>query len=426
MNYFSVGLLVLTALFVGFGALWGLIRGRNRAILRLVIIVLCLVVALVARGPVVDIVLNMDMGDGVIIKDYILSTINSGETTLPDTAVNLIFALVEIIAGLVVFLLSFISLGIVSIVLFWILKLFVKKGEKKRAGAGALVGAIQGALVAFVICAPVTGLLVQANKLASLDIEIGEGQTIADVLAPLGLEEATQSGIGKFYDTTGGWFFDVLSTTQDENGNKVSLDATVDVATTVIEVADTFTGLTESMEALTKEDATAEERIDAMNNMGQALKDVGASMDTLGDDAKQMLNDIASAVSDMLGGEEMPEALTNILKDFDVEKLNFSALGDTMQGLASYLESVENDDLSSFTQQDANQLVNGLANNTFIFDLIESATSGEGESETQMPTLIDVGEDQKQLFINAINATEIEQKYKDNLMSIFGLNQSAE
>ena len=425
MNYISLGLLVLTALFIGFGALWGLIRGRNRAILRLVIIVLCLVVALVARGTVVDVLFDMDVGEGLTLKETIEQTLTSEDMSLPPSTLNLVFALVEIIAGLVVFLLSFILLGIVSIVLFWILKLFVKKGEKKRAGAGALVGAIQGALVAFVICAPVTGLLVQTNKLASLDFEIGEGQTIADVFAPLGLEEATHSGIGKFYDTTGGWFFDVLSTTQDEDGNKVSLGSTVDVVTTVVEVADTFTGVTESMEALTKENATVEERIDAMNNMGQALKDAGASMDTLGEEAKKMINDVVSSVADMFVGEDMPEAIGNLLKDFDVEKLNLGALGDTMQGMASYIEAMENEDLSSFTQQDANQLVSGLANNTFIFDMIEGMMGEEGEGETQMPTIIEVEEEQKQLFINAINASEVEQEYKDKLMSIFGLDQNA-
>ena len=55
---------------------------------------------------------------------------------------------------------------------------------------------------------------------------------------------------------------------------------------------------------------------------------------------------------------------------------------------------MENEDLSSFTQQDANQLVSGLANNTFIFDMIEGMMGEEGEGETQMPTIIEVEEEQ--------------------------------
>ena len=131
MKYISLVLLVLTALFIGFGALWGLIRGRNRAILRLVIVVLCLVIALAARGTVVDMLMEVDTGDGSL-RESILEAITGAEMDLPESMQSLVFALVEIVAGLVVFLMSFIVLGIVSMLVFWILKLFVKKGEKKR------------------------------------------------------------------------------------------------------------------------------------------------------------------------------------------------------------------------------------------------------------------------------------------------------
>ncbi|MBR5250862.1 MAG: CvpA family protein, partial [Clostridia bacterium] len=342
MNYISLGLLVLTALFVGFGALWGLIRGRNRAILRLVIIVLCLVVALAARGTVVNMLMDIDTGDGTL-REMLVATLSEGEMALPDSIQNLVFALIEIIAGLMVFLLSFIVLGIVSMLLFWILKIFVKKGEKKRAGAGALVGAVQGALVAFVICSPITGLFVQANKLASLDFEIAEGQTISDVFAPLGLEEATQTGIGKFYDTTGGWFFDMLTTTKDESGKEVSLEGTFDVVTTVVGVADTFTGVTDSLDALTKEDATLTERVDAMDALGQAFKDMGNSMDSLTPESKQMINDVVSSVAEMFVGEEMPEGVAEFLEDFDIEQIDFVAIVDAMQGMASYIGGMEDE-----------------------------------------------------------------------------------
>ena len=230
--------------------------------------------------------------------------------------------------------------------------------------------------------------------------------------------EATQTGIGKFYDTTGGWFFDMLTTTKDESGKEVSLDGTFDVVTTVVGVADTFTGVTDSLDALTKEDATLTERVDAMDALGQAFKDMGNSMDSLTPESKQMINDVVSSVAEMFVGEEMPEGVAEFLEDFDIEQIDFVAIGDAMQGMASYIGGMEDETAPELTQEDANKIVNGIAKNTFVLDLLEG--------EEGVPQLLPVEDEQKELFVNAIESSELDQEYKDKLMAFFGLGDSEE
>ena len=215
MNTIAMGILIFTLVSLLFGALYGRMRGRNRAILRLALIVLSVVLAILLRGTVVDAIMGINVGDGTI-KESMSSAFGD---SLPESMQSLIFALVEIMIGLMAFFLLFIALQFVTwLILFPILKIFVKKGENKRKGAGALVGLAQGLVIAFVICAPLTGILVQIDKIASIEMN---GKPLVKLPEELGISEFVSSAPGKVYNSTGGWFFNVVSSTKDENGNKV-------------------------------------------------------------------------------------------------------------------------------------------------------------------------------------------------------------
>jgi len=454
MGYIALGLLVLTLLSIGFGALLGLIRGRNRAILRLAIIILCLVLALVLRGVVVNVVMNLNI-EGMTLKEALPQFLTGGDMQLPESMVNLVFALMEIIAGLVIFMVLFIGLSMVSMILFWILKIFVPKGTvikeevskpegesgvvtqeevvetkpakkhkpkyNKHAGLGTIIGAVQGVLVAFIICAPITGLCAQVDKISQ--IKVG-GEPIIEIPEEIGISQLTQSGVGKIYNVTGGWFFDSLTSTKDESGNKVSLGTTVDVVTTVTGVADSFTAVTDNLDTMTSESATTEERVDAMKTVGQSFKEIGESMDAIGDDAKEMLNDVISSVVEMMagdsseGGESMlPPEVAEVLEDLDVNELDFSAIGGTMEGIANYIESTESEnDEKELTQNDVDAIVNGFAKNTFVLDLLKS-------EDGDVPNIVTVAEEHQQMFKTAIEKTNLSAEYKDLLYKIFGLTK---
>ena len=418
MGYITLGMLVFTLLTVGFGAFWGMVRGRNRAVLRFIIIIACLLLALLARGVITDAVMGIEI-EGMDVVTYISQMLNGGETQMPEAVVNMVVALVKIIISLMVFMFSFITLSGLSMILFWILKIFVKPGEQKRRGLGAIIGTVQGVLVAFIIAAPLTGIMMQVDKVSQIRMN---GEQIVEIPEEVGLSQFAQSGVGKFFDSTGGWFFDALASAKDANGEEVSLNDTVDAVTTVAGVADSLSQVTESMGTITSSEATTTERAQAMKEVGQSFKEVGQSMDNLDDDTKELINDIISSVAEMFEDEsdsgegEASSAITEFLKDLDVSKLDFGAIGGAMEGMANYMESQESSEGGkTLTQEDVNNIVNGFAKNTFILDMFK-----DGDD---FPQMIEVAEEHQAMFKTAINNTNLSQEYKDLLYKLFGLTK---
>ena len=87
-----------------------------------------------------------------------------------------------------------------------------------------------------------------------------------------------------------------------------------------------------------------------------------------------------------------------------------------MTGIASYIEKTDESlgSLETVTQKEVDDIVNGIAANGFILDLLTS----EGEA----PTLIEVDGENADLFENAISDSSLSAEDKDVLRTIFGLN----
>ena len=167
MGYISIVILTITCLFILSGTLLGLIRGRNRSLLRLGLIIVSAIVAFFVRDIIVNAIMNISIEE-VTIRDHIISFLNT-ESDLPHAIQTLAMTLIEIIAGIGIFLLSFFILKFITlIVLYPILKIFVKKESIVHSWQGILVGFVQGCLIAFIVCVPLSGMLTQANTLSQL------------------------------------------------------------------------------------------------------------------------------------------------------------------------------------------------------------------------------------------------------------------
>lgn len=416
MGYISLGILAFTAISLIFGWLFGLMRGRNRAILRLCLIVLSVIVAIVARKTVVGIVMNLNLGDGTVME-MITEALNSGETQLPQAIQDIIFALVEIIIGLVAFFIVLLALSFVTwLIVFPICKIFVRKGAKKRVLVGGLVGLIQGLVIAFVVCAPLTGIIIQVDKVSGVQMQ---GKPLFEIPAEVGTDEYIASAPGKIYDATGSWFFDIVTSTKDASGKNVSIDDTCDVVVAVAGIADSVTQLTSKVDSMTSETATPQEKVDTMKSVGDSLIEIGNSLENLSGDAQAIVNDLVSSVKEMIAGdseEPLPPEIEELLTDFKVEEFKLASAGHAINGIANYIEktSDEFETTEPVTQEDVNNIVNGLADNTFIVDLI----AGDGESA---PQIIEVGEENKALFENAVNNTTLDEEKKNTLREMFGI-----
>ncbi len=416
MGYITIFVLAFTALSLGFGALYGCVRGRNRAILRLIIVLACVVGAILTRGLVVEKLMTIEISDGKSVQGMLEEAFTNGDANIPAEIQNLVFTLIEIIGGLIVFFLLFFVLRIVSIILFMILKIWVKKGEKKRKGIGALVGLVQGAVIAFVVCAPVTGILSQVDKISHIQMN---NKPLFELPEEIGIADYVESAPGKFYGTTGNWFFNLVSSGETEDGDDISIEDTVDIVVAVSGIADTVTNLTTKLEGIDP-DAPVEEQITTIKDIGSSLVEIGNSLNGLSSDAKEMVNDLVGSVKELItseAGDDMPPEVEEFIDNFKIEDINLVATGKAINGIAAFVEKTEiNPELAdTVTQDEVNDIVNGLAANEFILDMI----AGAGE-DVQLAEVAD--SQYKTMFETAISNTTLDAENKDMLKNLFGLN----
>ena len=413
MGYVTLAFLAITIFCLGFGTLMGLARGFRRSLLRLGLILLSLFLAIVVlRKTFVNIIMNLDIG-GQTLEEMLVEALNESGT-LPSSMMSLISALVEIIIGLVGY---FVVYGVLSsftwLIIYPILKIFIKKEQPKKKLLGAIVGLVQGTVIAFTVCAPLTGLVTQIDKISNVKMD---GKQLLEMPAELDIDDYLDSFAGKIYSKTGGWYFDLLTSTKTEEGKKVSIDDTVSVIVTLTDIANTATGLTDSVEVMTNGDATPQQKVDAMKSLGDDLIAIGSSIDDLSDDAKGMVNDLVTAVKDLVAGEGSDPAIEDALATFDVNAVDLSGAGSAMKGIATYIEKTDSEfaNTTPVTQEDVNLIVTGLAKNDFILTMIS-----DGEDT---PTILEVDAEHSAMFISAIDATDLILQDKVTLLKLFGLN----
>ena len=418
MGYLTLSILGFSALALLFGMLVGFLRGANRAWLRLGLIVLTIVLAFLLRPVVYNTVIDLEfvvdeqqttMSLGDVITNAITDALGDD---VPASINDLVFALTEIMIGLVAFFMLFVVIRLVSwLILFPILKIFVKKGERRRRGIGALVGLLQGALIAFVICAPITGLFVQTDKISKIEFQ---GSNLVEIPEEIGLGEYLVSAPGKVYTKSGSWFFNLLTSAKTESGTKVTIEDTCDILSTSAVIADKLENLTSDLQGITKEDATPEERIDSLKAVGNALVEVGNSIDSLSTDAKIIAKEIISEFAASFGGEgsEIPEELAEILENIDFERIDLGAAGGALNAIATIIEK---DGSAPISADEATAIVDGIAQNVFLIDIFIP------ESE-DVPVLLELSEQDASTVESAISSSSLSNEHRDLLRNLLGLS----
>ena len=429
MNILVLVILLFTAACLLFGALFGMIRGRNRSILRLVLVIGCGVAALLLKDMIAGIILDTEMGK------EITSGITEGLGEI-EALSSILAAFVRIMLGFVVYLLLFFVLQFVSwMILYPICKIFVKKdglrkakkeaalnpqenqgkvkikGKKKR-GIGSLIGLGQGLVVAFFICAPLTGFIFQAydvllpvkDLMASLD-DAEESAFVEEELESVSQYNATiespvvdnyssdiggssssssddtealnkiidllggfvESAPAKIFNSVGGWYADIV-TTDKETG--ISLENITEVMKTTTTVA---TEITNFMDILSGFDGDNGPDADDMRKIGNSLVKIGNAIDAMSEDGTKIMNDLLGGVKDLISdtadGDDA-QKIEDLFNEIKVADLKLAPAGNAIVALADYAED------KIMTQDKANKIINGIAQNRFVIDLV-----GETELE---------------------------------------------
>ncbi len=409
MGTISIIVIALTAVALVFGTLYGLKRGRNRSILRLILILGCVAGAIFLREPVIEFLMELD-----VVQELLQSL--AGE--LPEAFQLYMLVLIGIVLNLLVYFILFFILRIVSwLILFPILKIFVKTEVDKRKGAGALIGLIQGIVIAFAVLVPLNGLAVQLDRISQVKMEMpaeGEGSGgeqagaeqgnsegfSLEIPEELGLSEYAESGLSNIFGTIGDWYFDMITTVKISEEANINFEGVCDVTISMAGIMSSMTEINDGIEMM-KDNGTATdvEKAQKLSEVGSSLSQTGKTIDQMGKGSKLLLNYVIDSFGQQGEGGEEGEGEGNSIS---LEELDLSLLGKAFTSLGNYYENGE------VTLNEAQNIVNGLVDN---WSIIESMLGSE--------TLIDMQEESEEFFITAL--AQVEQSQKTKIMQIFGI-----
>ena len=451
---FGLGIMSFTIACVLIGGLLGLVRGQNRSILRLILVLASAVVAFMMRETLVDMILGLEV-QGQPLSAVINEALLSG-ASLPQQLVNFINMIIEILITTIVFIIVFGALSFVTwLILFQILKIFVRPSKKgKKAGVGLLIGIVQGLVVAFLFCVPITGFIGQFAKISDTLVSItfepeeaavetissdlsllssdgeqyvitleGEGNEggeqgdmegmMSDIQNVLGdtLKKITESPVVKFYNSIGDWYFGMLTTVEDANGNKVTLEETTNVLVVVSSLTVDVFQIEDTIKDLVDPEADPSAKLSAV---GDVLVKIGTTVDKLGENGERMFDELLDGVKELLipEDEEMSPEVENAINNLKVENLKLESVGNAFHALSNYVDNVEDpEEEVHITEEDAEAIVVALHENTFILDMI-------GESQ-----IVEIDSTDKETFTQAIEGIEgITAEEKEKLYNLFNLD----
>lgn len=405
-SYYSLIMLALTLILVLGGLIAGRSRGRNHSIIRFIIVLACLIFSLFACEPVKNYLMDIEF-NGVQLRNVFQFFFNEGTLSVPDSIANVLVILLEILVKIICYFICFLLSMILSwLLVFPILKAIVKKEKKKDKTTGTILGLFQGVIVLLAVIIPVNGLIVEVNKISTIELN---GAKVIEIPEEYGLEEISNSDICKFTQKIGGWYFDIIATSSD-----TKLSDICDTVVGVAGLADSFTQIGDSFNKLTDENATTAEKAGALKNAGEAIIQKAKDLENMGEGSKEIINEVISdvkgLVSDTIGGldEEQEEFFDNL----DLENMDLGSMGQTLVGIGSIVEKSE-DPEATIEKEDFENVVAGFAENPNFIDMIP-------ESES---SLVEVNsEEELAMYQEVINSKDnLTEEQKNKLLSLVGV-----
>lgn len=399
MGTITIVMIALTAVALVFGTLFGLKRGRNRSIVRLILILGSIVGAIFLREPVIEFLTELDV---------VQELLNSLASEMPSGFQYYMLVLVGIILNILVYFILFFLLRLVSwLILYPIIKIFVKTEIDKKRGAGALIGLIQGIVIAFAVLVPLNGMAVQFDRLTKVDISMFSGQSGSggeqtgaeqksegfslEIFEEVGLGEYADSELSKVYNAIGGWYFDMLSSVQITEDVKIDFSDVCDVTIGLVGIMSSTTEIGEGFEMINDGTATPVQKEQKLNEVGSSFSQIGKTINQMNKGSKLLLNYILDSLAQ---GEEG--------FDISLEDLDFTSMGKAFTSLGNYYKNGE------VTANEAKDIVDGLVYN---WSIIEPMLGSQ--------IIINMEGNSEQNFIVALE--QVEQSQKTKIMQVFGI-----
>lgn len=386
MNIFVFSILGTTVMFLLFGFLFGLKRGLNRSVLRLLLVIASGVIAFFLRNVVYDALMGIET-EGGSLEDRMIAALPAEMASLGET---LLIPMVQIIVGVLIFLVCFWALKMVSWVLYLILCIAVRGEKPKRRLLGGIIGLVQGLCIVFALCVPMNGLLVDVETISTIELDTGDGSSAAS-MPDIKIEGYTDSSISRMYSKVGGFFWKKLSSVKNSKGETVVLSTQVDAVKGVADMA----GCLQKLENIPFDDGLTPENAD---ELAAVFAELGTIKDNMSYSTMEAVDRMIAAVTE---GIDMPIDLSAI----SVKDVDFTTEGQIISDMAKYA------DVSSPEEIDVGEVVESLSKSTLILPVIE-----------QCDIEISLDEAQKAEVEQAINELhDADYDTIERLRSIFGI-----
>lgn len=385
MNIFVFSILGTTVMFLLFGFLFGLKRGLNRSVLRLLLVIASGAIAFFLRNVVYDALMGMET-EGGSIEDRVLAAFPPEMASLGE----FLLPLVQIIVGVLIFLVCFWALKMVSWVLYLILCIAVRGERPKRRLLGGIIGLVQGFCIAFALFVPMNGLLVNMEQVSAIQTVI-DPDSAESAASSLPFAGYSDSAVSRMYSKVGGFFWKNLSSVKNSKGETVVLSTQVDAVKGVADMA----GCLQKLENIPFSDGLTPENAD---ELAAVFAELGTIKDNMSYSTMEAVDRMIAAVTE---GIDMPIDLSALsLKDVD-----FTTEGQIISDMARYA------DVSSPEEIDVGGVVKSLSKSTLLLPVIE-----------QCDIEISLDEAQKDEVEQAINELDdVDYDTIERLRGIFGI-----
>ena len=439
MSIIDLGMLGIGAVIILSGFLYGFKRGFKKALLRLVILGVCVALSFLYREKISDIALNTPISEGKSLLELLTESFSSGENAEQmEGLLNVITNILKMVIQIFVFIICFYVLKTVSMILYWIfsgiitsrekrkvrnshqvegnkidetkVKYEVKKNRKKWFGS--LVGIGQGILIIIFVVGPLNGLVVNISSLIKSLSEVEmEGTKIIDentvgVLDNVGLFDYGNSSISKVYTLLGDGVYKEVSKIEDENGNTVNIKSQIEAIDGGVKMVDVMSGLSNLD---TSEGFTADTK-DELVNIFNELDEIKENMSEEG--VEQLDNLIKDVVSPMLGeaAEDLPINLDEI-SFAEVDFSNEAEVIDSFYGLMEKAEAGEELD----TDEVLEEVITNLSDSNLILPILSQVVEGLPEEEQ-----LNLSEEDKNKVEEIINGLDNKENV-DEIKALFGI-----
>lgn len=406
------------------GLVLGLIRGSRRATLRIALVLLCLVVAFCVKDAVTQSVMEMEV-EGQPLEEYILSQLPEELASMSDV----IYPIVVILVSAILFLVMFFAIKFLSwAIIYPICKIFVKKGRKKHALIGGVIGLVQGAAVGLVLCVMLNGLflnfanvaeamdglqgesepaMVAASETEGEDYNDGEG---SDSKNPFGnfdistiIEYKDSKVCGMINGVGGNKMFDFVASMKTDEGKKLTLSGQIDALSGMVKMA-------KELGALTDMDMVGGLSDDVATNIATIFNKLDEISNNLSDESKETMNNIVQIVADNFFPEDM---------GIDVSILDFTTIDFANEAnVITKLNEYKDLNINEVDDETARAIVQTVYDSDILLPLLSSNDDFTiGLEPTQQAYA-------KKIIDDMASKSDANQEKIDMLKNFFGLNDS--